>query len=1036
MKDNLYFWKIPARIRKSAKRVVKNAIRFAIAVLIAANGCFMGGLTVIADSLETNTFVIQTNHKTMAVGESFSLKLVNLTGEQPVWSSDNQAVAEVDENGVITAKGGGKAEISVSAGNYYKTCRLTVEEMTAGLEGIDIAEPYVAHPQTKGATFQLHLKTAEGISPSEVIWTSSNPNCCSVDDKGRLSFTGYSGKNYYTTITASMEKDGVQYTDYCGVYASSNAKDGRYMLQYGFTDDAVMNREDQLIQYKYYDNREQVYRNYETLVGKNQWLSNADGKDYGYISDVAIAAGRDGGGAFTFCAPDDGIVNVALNYGQANAGLAGDSYNYADIGIYRNEEQVYFCDVSELEKKYPPTISAQDGKHAGLDIPVRAGEFVYIRALMPEDATTERAILKAWYEAFEFKFTKTGEDYEIDAPEKLVIAAGESKALGATASAEGSRIRYMSSDENVAVVDENGLVTVNADAGKGNCRIYSVAELDGMMYAGTVTEIETFVRAEIWLSSYTIDLHEGEAFNLRAAYDDLTEGAFQFESSNPEIVAVEPDGKVTAVAKGVAEISVSDDANKKICMVYVGEKKKPGLVLNPNNLAIPKSSTYTIAAEVAEEYVGKKLVWSSDNSSIADVGNGIISGIAEGQTVIRAALAEDPEVYDECSVMVGTVNTYGKFATSDTSNLETSVLQYGSMKHGTMEWNRFPIKEAAKYRMEDGSCAVSNAQIFSNSGYDADRVFCAPASGVVDITLKPSNTLYLQTGEMNSATQGKGRLEIIHNGKVLKSIPMESYKLKDGTYAYGTSYDGGEAQQTGDKSARAGVNLPEEIGVLSVPVHKGEKIHVVMRCESAVGVAMANWQGFVFEYRSNRSADAIEVAETEARISAGRIYDGFDAVLKGKEIEKKDLEFVSADTEIAKVSKEGVIKGETEGRTRVYALNRENKLLNYVDVTVEDAEISVTEAVKYQPVSNQIVCTVKNDCGEPLNMQMIAVMRTKLGAPDTVYEGEKTTLENGELREMKIINVENSGAAKIDVYLIRTEENGRKCIHAEEIALK
>lgn len=74
---------------------------------------------------------IDQTEKTISRGESFTLTAncmpENTTeAEEIQWSSDNEQVAEVDQNGKVTAKTAGTTNIIASAGPYAVTCKVTV----------------------------------------------------------------------------------------------------------------------------------------------------------------------------------------------------------------------------------------------------------------------------------------------------------------------------------------------------------------------------------------------------------------------------------------------------------------------------------------------------------------------------------------------------------------------------------------------------------------------------------------------------------------------------------------------------------------------------------------------------------------------------------------------------------------------------------------------------------------------------------------------------------------------------------------------
>ena len=71
----------------------------------------------------------------------------------------------------------------------------------------------------------------------------------------------------------------------------------------------------------------------------------------------------------------------------------------------------------------------------------------------------------------------------------------------------------------------------------------------------------------------------------------------------------------------------------------------------PAYLILPLGQHLTMDASAAPE--GKALTWTSSDTSVATVDeNGRITPIAEGETIITAALADDAGVSSSCGVLV------------------------------------------------------------------------------------------------------------------------------------------------------------------------------------------------------------------------------------------------------------------------------------------------------------------------------------------------------------------------------------------------
>ena len=123
------------------------------------------------------------------------------------WASTNEAVASVDENGVVTAHKSGTAIVIAETddGSIAKTCQVTVNNSTKGFELSSKAE-YIgvdASVQLKGVFIP------ENAENKAVIWTTSDSTIATVDENGLVT-----GKKAGSVVITATTIDG-GHKDYC-----------------------------------------------------------------------------------------------------------------------------------------------------------------------------------------------------------------------------------------------------------------------------------------------------------------------------------------------------------------------------------------------------------------------------------------------------------------------------------------------------------------------------------------------------------------------------------------------------------------------------------------------------------------------------------------------------------------------------------------------------------------------------------------------------------------------------------------------------
>lgn len=149
------------------------------------------------------------------------------------------------------------------------------------------------------------------------------------------------------------------------------------------------------------------------------------------------------------------------------------------------------------------------------------------------------------------------------------VSVGEKFKLTAAITPEDSTddVIWKSSDETVAVVDENGNVTAKA---VGNAKITATAGKVSAVCSLTVKAVDV---SEVTLDKTEISLTEGETAQLTASVkpDSAADKTVTWTSSDSTVAAVS-DGKITALSAGKATITATAGGKSATCVVTVTAK--------------------------------------------------------------------------------------------------------------------------------------------------------------------------------------------------------------------------------------------------------------------------------------------------------------------------------------------------------------------------------------------------------------------------------------------------------------------------------
>lgn len=280
----------------------------------------------------------------------------------------------------------------------------------------------------------------------------------------------------------------------------------------------------------------------------------------------------------------------------------------------------------------------------------------------------------------------------VDTPDTLELYTNgeDSKSLDAKIIPEDAtevKLAYVSSDEGVATVDENGLVTAVAD---GECTItaYVVADVPATAESAAQKAVVT----------------SDEDATSEAASDDgiamMPEDLADVDSA----FSVVPDGM-----KAETKVTVSTKAEK--------------IELDQTKGSLKVGNSVTIKATVTpDEATDKTVTWSSSDEKVATVdSNGKVTAVASGNAVITATSESNEDVKANYDV------TVTDKATSSSSSNKGTTSSKGNTSTGSSSWT-------------GGSTNTGSSSAGSTTTTPAAPSNPAPAPAAPDPTpVQPSN---------------------------------------------------------------------------------------------------------------------------------------------------------------------------------------------------------------------------------------------------------------------------------------------------------
>ena len=224
----------------------------------------------------------------------------------------------------------------------------------------------------------------------------------------------------------------------------------------------------------------------------------------------------------------------------------------------------------------------------------------------------------------------------IDVEKYYAWKLGDTASINATLNPQSAgSLNFISNNESVVTVDKKGKITI-VSVGKTTVFV-SFAGNDKYAPSNATVEVTVFsdnLPTSIEVNS-TIDLYVGDSVDIGAVLNPSNAGELTYISDDESVVKIDENGKLTAVSKGNATISIAFAGND----VFLGSDAQVLVTVSliPTTIEVDKSVNVNLTESVDFDYVfshpeAGDLKFEFSEFGIAHLENGKIVGDKIGKT--------------------------------------------------------------------------------------------------------------------------------------------------------------------------------------------------------------------------------------------------------------------------------------------------------------------------------------------------------------------------------------------------------------------
>ena len=219
--------------------------------------------------------------------------------------------------------------------------------------------------------------------------------------------------------------------------------------------------------------------------------------------------------------------------------------------------------------------------------------------------------------------------------------------------APNKEVKWTSSNENIAVVSENGIVT---PVKNGTCKIIATTT-DGTNLSASIDITVDFKVTSISFStkSYTItSVNQTPSFREKISPSNAANKSVKWTSSNENVAKVSTTGVIKPVKNGTCKIiaTTTDGTNLSASIDITVDIKATKITLDKTNINLTNEKySDKITAKIEPSEASDKVKYTSSNEKVAKVKeDGTVIAVGKGNCIITATTTDGTNLSAKCNV--------------------------------------------------------------------------------------------------------------------------------------------------------------------------------------------------------------------------------------------------------------------------------------------------------------------------------------------------------------------------------------------------